>query len=246
MAECQKMQERIQVLERNRDTMIKDQVKTVLSACQNEVEAVRLNIERTLRDQGDQTKALMERLRHEHDEQKAGLKSFSAAIERRIERIEPIIPDYQETSHTLYKLKQDFETYVNNEREREVFSRRLEILVKDMESRNWPWRPNMDRSPSPPRETSAPTSVALGGAGGATAPAGVYEVNDWRPWPTNGPVRPTPPSSRPSSARSRRPPPGIENTTYRSASTSGMSSAGSGLAVARVRPSSARGPRSGP
>merc|ERR1711953_841663 len=126
-----------------------------------------------------------------------------------------------------------FTTFASEEERREQINRRLTILVKDMEDRNWPWRKNMDRSPSPGSDRNRDRIADLD-ALSAVGP----EQNDWKLWPSRGPVkpaapgsaRPTPPPSRPASARYQRPDGKILDSTR-------PSSAGG------IRPSSAGGTR---
>merc|ERR1712176_1211540 len=121
---------------------------------------------------------------------------------------------YRDTQKNVNKLKADFANFASSDEQRESANRRLLVVVKDMEDRIWPWRPNMDRSQSPPpceeranRRRELETSRELDASG--------QDVGERKLWPSRGqvkaqgesPTKPTPPSSRPASAPFRRPVP---------------------------------------
>lgn len=82
-------------------------------------------------------------------ELKKEVQTFSGNASSRLKSLEFSTSDYPDTKIKLQRLRAEFEGYVRQEEQRTVYNKRLEFLVKDMEDRNWPWRPNMDRSNSP-------------------------------------------------------------------------------------------------
>eukprot|EP00928_Gymnodinium_smaydae_P073386 TRINITY_DN56595_c0_g1_i1.p1 TRINITY_DN56595_c0_g1~~TRINITY_DN56595_c0_g1_i1.p1 ORF type:complete len:350 (-),score=41.99 TRINITY_DN56595_c0_g1_i1:230-1219(-) len=234
--ECRKLQHRINMLESTQETRITDQVSTALNSYLDK-ECIRsrlVTVEREVAQQDLELKRVLEMSRQELLKLSEDAKTFQEITVRRLDRLEDS-PEIQHTAESLQKLTQEFVSYVSGENEREVLTRRLEYLVKDMEARNWPWRPNMDRSQSPPRGRD-------------------FGKTEWRPWPANGPVRPqsaatsalflsdsgsrltaSPPMSRPSSARRRVTDPDMDTKAVVAAKPPAL-----------VRPSSAGAVRSPP
>lgn len=227
--EFRKLQHHIQLLENGRDANIKEQVSAVMLTCRTELEEKCSNIERDLNEQSETSKKFMEEFKREQSRLRNDLNALTEKAGKRLNGMENAISDYSGIWTSFHKLEADFSGYVSQENQRETYTKRLEILVKDMEGRNWPWRPNMDRSPSP---NSA--SIAWASHNSSHDAIRAIHDEDWRPWSTSGPVKPSPPSSRPSSARYKR-----EQATKAPAACS----AGSGASAARSRPSSARGRR---
>merc|ERR1712139_257059 len=181
---------------------------------------------------------LKDTVSNENDKQELGLSAFQVGMTRRLEDVEAtsrLLPDHHEK---IQKLIADFDTWVSCETARETYTRRLEWLVRDMEGRVWPWRPNMDRSNSPPRNEDAIGQwnfVNFADDVNELMPPQSSGIMKASPDTSHGPTpplsaRPTPPTSRPSSARFRGRDPGRANPNPPAATSS---------AAGRIRPSSA-------
>jgi hypothetical protein len=219
---------------------------------------MRLSIEQRINEVPHEVNELKDKIFDDHERQRQEFVAFESSCARRLKELEQKLSLAKESNNALQTLTLDFENYVNKENTREEYIRRLEAMVADMEKRVWPWRPNMDRSASPPPREERMATWQPANADGSARP-------DWMPWATYGktmsptastvapspPIsaRPTPPTSRPSSARvtgrNRDSSYGNNSAVRRSSNPSAQpASSGSGFAAARVRPSSASSARS--
>lgn len=251
--EYQNLQSSIRTFEEKLRTSIRDQaIPLAMQACRDELGVQRAQMDTELRSQIDMVVANTRDIREQQEKQTKDFQAFREDTDRRITVFEK--SGWREGRDALQNLETQFTNYVAAENERETFTRRLEVLVKDLESRNWPWRTHMDRGGSPDAHDSGAVRSASPNLRdpakycGELAP---QEAGPWRPWPTRGPLRPVPPTSRPSppsslptSRTSSRPSSAGRKRTeatqdgfqrVNSVSTSSVSSG-----IPRARPSSAR------
>lgn len=259
--EVRSVKERVAYLEKHVSKIIAEEIEVVLAPMRINNQQICSNHERKLASLCEDMRHFKDTMAQERDKQKLEFGAFEVSTATRLEDAEHTTRSFQDSKRMLEKLSDDFESYVLNETQREVYTRRLEFVVKDMEARVWPWRPNMDRTDSPPpredrspppREDRSPppredriaawqVASGLDGQTEASWPAGSQQ----RGWEEStegfimaspGPsppvsARPTPPTSRPSSARFRGRDPGhMQAGTARA-----KSAAGSGRAAARPR-----------
>lgn len=276
--EVKALSERVKHLETNMDRMVKEQVSVVMSTFRETNSQALLELEHRITEMSRVDPNLKDKFFEEQEKQKLEHSAFEKSANRRFEAIEAATKDVGETKSTLWELRVDFDEFHRGDSQREAYTQYLEAFVRDMEKRVWPWREHMDRSKSPPAEERMelwqPTEIQGAGIG-------------WMPWPTHGPVkatalasscpstrppsdaptpcasvRPTPPTSRPSSAHQNRSMGNVSTQSWRptppssrpsSASYRGRdpgranqtSVAGSGsIAAKRVRPLSASSARS--
>lgn len=252
--EYQNLQSSIRTFEEKLRTSIRDQaIPLAMQACRDELAVQRAQIDSELRSQIELAKANMREIKAEHEKQGKNFKTFCEETDRRIAVFEK--SEWREGRDALRSLEAQFAKYVTEEKEKDILTRRLEVLVKDLESRNWPWRPHMDRGGSPgPDDSGAVRSHSPTSRDPAKHCVEGQDAG-WRPWPTRGMIRPVPPtsrpspptsmpssrpSSRPSSAGRRRPegPPEFFGAGGQHLHVMSTSSVPSG--VPRTRPSSAR------
>lgn len=252
--EYQKLQSSIQTFEEKLRTSIRDQaLPLAMQACRDELAVQRAQIDSELRSQIDLVVANTRDVREQQQKLTKDFQAFREGTDRRIVVFEK--SGWQEGRDTLQNLEARFTDWVAAENDRDMFTRRLEAIVKELEGRTWPWRTHMDRSGSPDAHDSgavrsaSPNSRHPAKHSGEGAP---QHFDCWRPWPNRGPIRPVPPTprrspptsrpgSRPSSAgrkRSEVMQDGFQQRLH-SVSTSSVSSG-----MPRTRPGSARERRS--
>jgi len=253
--ENRKLRERMQVLEKELESAT-NEVANAMAAVRNEGDQIRLRtIERQIDESISGLKHLRDELAQEREEQLGRVHVFEATTVQRLDDAERNVKG-RATREELENLVRELRSYISEESVREEFVRRYGNLLKDMEARVWPWRPNMDRSQSPPSPSKDEEDLDdIKGHMAHIVPSKDARAA-WTPWPSRGPVkptpfssicttpsasaRPTPPTSRPSSAsyQARADDVGFRHGNIRPMSAS---SAGSGLAAAR----SDRGPSRG-
>lgn len=216
MAENRKVRDRVHALDNSLSQIVKDEISAAMTLFKSTSEQGRVHLETQVGETSAELRRLKETVSQENEKFKAAFTAMEVSMARRLEDLEHFTRDYKESRDSLHKLAADFRTYVEDQSQRDVYAKRLEFLVKDMEKRVWPWRPNMDRSQSPPPRQDFYDSTTQCLQDGNI---------EWLPWPSNGPVktekcsgstsqvsphhsppasaRPTPPSSRPNSARFR-------------------------------------------
>lgn len=179
--------------------------------------------------------------------------TFERNCSASLEDMEHVMKDANESRETLLKLSQDFYEFANNLNQKQVYEQRLEFLVQHMAS--CAYAPAAIRCNSPQqkdRSKSLDRNAASTRSQYVDPNAASWQVKDgkaeWLPWPTPskqanaptaGSIRPSPPASRPSSARYRG------NRGHEGdggARPVSASSAGSGLAAARGGPNTATKP----
>lgn len=252
MIAAQTAKDRIAHFEKNLDKMIKDEVGAALARQWHKDESGRSALERQIQHLSDELSTLKDKVFDSHDASNRAISALQESTSKIHKDMEYHASKLGESRNTLDKLVADVDAYCSNDEQQKTYIQRLELLCKDMEGRVWPWRPNMDRSKSPPPREEEIVTWQQGNAFG--------DKTGWLPWPPSGPVKisrnispgrtppssvqPTPPSSRPSSARYR----GREPTTARRGfSRSDSNPVGSGCAAVKgARPSSARSQRSTP
>jgi hypothetical protein len=152
-------------------------------------------------------------------------RTYQVNTDRRCEDLEDNVRLNNDARQAVARLTKDFQSFVDLQGQRDAYTRRLELLLKDIEDRVWPWRKKMekDRSPSPPADGISPLATYDPFDRSNSPPPAHGERPEWLPWPPRGPctstsrtspptsagpsaapsARPTPPTSRPSSARFR-------------------------------------------
>eukprot|EP00930_Biecheleria_cincta_P025475 TRINITY_DN18140_c0_g1_i1.p1 TRINITY_DN18140_c0_g1~~TRINITY_DN18140_c0_g1_i1.p1 ORF type:complete len:273 (+),score=51.68 TRINITY_DN18140_c0_g1_i1:67-885(+) len=106
-------------------------------------------LEQELQQRSEVLRLAQENIQKQLAKLQKDVQSLSEHASNRFKSLELSTSDYPDTKNRLQRLRAEFEGYVRQEDQRAVYNKRLEFLVKDMEDRNWPWRPNMDRSSSP-------------------------------------------------------------------------------------------------
>lgn len=106
-------------------------------------------LEHELQQRSEALRSTQEGIQKQLAKLQKDVQTFSERASNSLKSFELSTADYPDTKIKLQKLRADFEGYVRQEEQRTAYNKRLEFLVKDMEDRNWPWRPNMDRSNSP-------------------------------------------------------------------------------------------------
>lgn len=225
-AQHKKLRDHVQPLEGQVDNALKEVANAVFSFRNSSDQARFRTIERNIAESNMEVKELREKMVQDAEAQDSQFEDFATKTAQRLADAEVSITHFRHTRAALDDITTRFNDYLAIESERETFMRRYEYLVKDMEARMWPWRPGMDRSESPPPkedresyrnepfDTRSPWMVWPAGRSLKATPStsiGSYSA------------RPTPPTSRPSSARYGRP--------------TSASSVGSGFAAARGRSS---------
>jgi len=129
------------------ETLLKEQAKPFDRAAEAERRADAL--EHELQQRSEVLRSAQEGIEKQLAKLKNEVQTFSGHASSCLKSLEFSTSDYPDTKIKLQRLRTEFEGYVRQEEQRTVYNKRLEFLVKDMEDRNWPWRPNMDRSNSP-------------------------------------------------------------------------------------------------
>eukprot|EP00440_Ansanella_granifera_P001454 gb/GFBE01001565.1/.p1 GENE.gb/GFBE01001565.1/~~gb/GFBE01001565.1/.p1 ORF type:complete len:331 (+),score=48.11 gb/GFBE01001565.1/:1-993(+) len=257
--EYSKLKETIDTLTAGLDGRVQDiAVPIALRTCRMEMEISYSDSQKKLSDQLEVLTTKVAECREGQAKLRQDLEGFQYSAGVRFAQLEQTATDQRDAKATLQKLEVEFQGYLNEEDKRDAYAHRLEVIVKDLEERTWPWRVRMDRSGSPNgrgMERSPSPTQGEDLADGCNEQLRPHEISRWRPWPTNGPVKPTAPlargPSRPSSARQHRPvsQDPLQSFNFNpkhSRSTNSVASAGSGMAAARVRPPSASSARDDP
>lgn len=179
-SELQKVSERVQRIEQNLPTIIKEEVEVSLAPFRKLESERRMVTENKVHDLSLAATKLTEELTYAMEKLRTDLKNLSEKIPARLEPLEELGSTYAQTKEKLDKLHADYTDYVSKQQDRDARNHMLEMMMKDMEGRLWPWRPNMDRSQSPqhsPRSASPPREPW-------------DERRDWLPWPKLGPIKP--------------------------------------------------------
>jgi len=211
-----KLREAVNVLEKKLDAAIAEHAKPI--ARMEEMEKRFSKIDSQLQQKCNALKSAVDDQQTQFTKLRQEYQLFTKSASDRLHILERRVADYPEKKATLQKLKADYDEYVMGEQQRTAYNRRLEFLVKDMEERNWPWRPNMDRSNSPHVKLLRGTAPTNDGPSQEMIDEGLSKL-----WLSNG-------QSRPPSREYPMP------TLLQAPSVS----AGSGLAAARSRPKSAK------
>jgi hypothetical protein len=240
--------DRITSLENNLEKLIKDEVESVMARRFNKEASNLSTVERQIIHLSEGLAHLREKVLASQEAHKQAVTDLQESAARSRKDIDYNATRLAESSNTLDKLVSEFDIYCRNDEQQKNYIQRLEMLCKDLEARVWPWRPNMDRSKSPPPREDELVVWQPSNAVGERA--------EWMPWPANKEVKagrpmspgrtppcsvqPTPPSSRPSSARYRGREPTATTTARHGSLKSDSKPVGSATAVAKVaRPSSA-------
>lgn len=198
--EYQNLQSSIRTFEDKLRTSIRDQaIPLAMQACRDELVVQRAQIDSEIRSQIELAKANVCEIKAEHEKWGKDFQTFREETDRRIAVLEK--SEWREGRDALRNLEAQFAEYMIEEKEKDILTRRLEVLVKDLEGRNWPWRTHMDRGGSPgPDDSGAVRSNSPSSRDPAkhcVEMAG-QDAGSWRPWPPRGTFRPVPPASRPS------------------------------------------------
>lgn len=240
--------------EKHLEKLIKDEVNAAVTRRLHQDETGLSALHRQFSTLSGDLSLLKDKVLESHEKNKLAISALQDSAAKAHKDIEHNAVKLADARSILDKVAADVDTYCRNDEQQKAYILRLEMLCKDMEGRVWPWRPNMDRSKSPPRYEDEMVAVPQYNAPG--------EKNEWLPWPPNGPVKPdktltrtasparsppasvqpTPPSSRPSSARYRGREPANSKLGFSRADSNPV---GSACAVAKgARPSSAQSHRS--
>lgn len=232
MKDMQGVRDRMVHFECDLNKIIRDEVEAAMIPYRKSMEQLRSSLEQQFAALPPEVKHLKISMFQEQDKQKLAVSTIELSIARRLEELENTTRNVEESKDILSTLIVDFDNYVGKENERELYTRRLEVLVKDIEQRVWPWRVKRDRSGSPPPGDEKCTGWRAMIDGSRSPPVCALEkcaawqvINtddekkqlqgqSWIPWPTNGIVQtkaspatshgPTPPpSARPTPPTSR-------------------------------------------
>lgn len=134
-------------IEERLEKILKEQAKPF--AMQFEAEKRSDKLEQEFLQRSEALRSVQEGIQKQLTKLQKDVQTFSEHASTSLKSLKHSTSDYPDTKIKLQRLKADFEGYVRQEDQRTIYNKRLEFLVKDMEDRNWPWRPNMDRSNSP-------------------------------------------------------------------------------------------------
>lgn len=137
----------VESIEKRLEKILKEQAKPF--AIQFEAEKRSEKLEQEFVKRSEALRSAQEGIQKQLAKLQKDVQTFSQHASTSLKSLELSTSDYPDTKMKLQRLRADFEGYVRQEEQRTVYNKRLEFLVKDMEDRNWPWRPNMDRSNSP-------------------------------------------------------------------------------------------------
>lgn len=261
------MQGRMAHFECDLNKIIRDEVEAAMAPYRKSMEQLRSSLEKQFAALHPEVKHLRISMFQEQDKQKLAVSAIELSIARRLEELEldNATRKTEESKHMLSNLIVDFDNYVGKENERELYTRRLEVLVKDIEQRVWPWRGKRDRSGSPPPMTSDERGTGwramIDGSRSPPLCALEQEINtddekkqlqgpSWMPWPTNGIVQA---KASPATSHGPTPPPSARPTPPTSRPSSarfrgrdpGLERRGNLGAARPTRPTSAASARSG-
>lgn len=169
--EVQKTVERVLAFETNLVATVKAEVERALVPHRKFQDERMINMDIKV----NENTRLLGKVNYELPKSFASMKSefetFASHESIRLESLEKAAKEQREAKRKLDKLHDDYTEYVKQQVDRDARTHVLEAMMKDMEGRLWPWRPNMDRSPSPPRDGT--------------------EWKEWaNHWPRYGPVKP--------------------------------------------------------
>jgi len=224
--------------------MQKEEERLSLALERSGIEKLAIAIDSTLLEQVTELSRLRESVNRDLDSTRKVLSEFMDTAKCEMDAHNNDIAESLrgiEADHSRFK--EEFNEYVEKERARTEQSYQMAGIMKDMEVRTWPWRLNMERScsSSPSREPSREQH--------SFQESSQPEMRaEWKPWSSAGIVPPAKPaparttapcrSSRPGSARGARPVSEREGEHLSVPGAVPQVSAGSGLAVARLRQTS--------
>lgn len=230
ISETRGVSERVTRLERSLGKIVKDEVRAVINTFQSSSDKVATNLECRLAEACRDIDEVKDIISRNSAKLERDFRVFEVSSAQRLEDLEHTSSQLQNSKATVENLTVEFDNFIGQLHEREAHTRRLEVLIKDMESRVWPWRKHMDRSNSPPRRDAQGCLVPdedriMPWQSACMQDESLSERPQWAPWPpykgladvdavkasptsSHGPTppasaRPTPPTSRPSSAHYR-------------------------------------------
>jgi hypothetical protein len=246
MTDIQALRVRVAGLEEKQ--MKKDEEWLSLNMERNGIEKLATSLDFTLQEQVKELNRFRESLTRERESSMNELTAFMEATRCEMNALGSHINDRLDGIQSDHgRFQEVFEDFIRHERVRTERANDMEHAMREMEERTWPWRHKMDRScsSSPSRECS-PTRNSREQHYFVDSSQAEMKT-DWRPWSTCGVVPPPRHASartmapcrpsRSSSARGARPPFEKESDHQSSPVTGLQASAGSGLAVARMRQS---------
>jgi len=177
--EVQRVSEKMFNFENRLSQMVREQVDSAMESSRQAQEQRHHAEELKMREMSEDVRRLSEQLLHAYTGLKNDFTKHSTQVNTRLAELGNMETDYHQTKIKLDNLQTELTDYVSKQTERDAVTLHLEAVVKDMADRLWPWRTNMDRSQSPPREAFNPQS------------------QEWLPWPKSGAVRPSGYSSIP-------------------------------------------------
>jgi hypothetical protein len=156
MTEMRSADERLRHLEGNLELMVMAKIGEVTPSLLKSSEQARISLELQFAEVARDHSSMKSRLSELSSTREESQQDFAALKEgthTRLEALEKITRNLRDSQDSVDKLTVNFDNFTDQQKQRENYTRRLEFIVKDMESRVWPWRTQMEqegRNLSPP------------------------------------------------------------------------------------------------